>query len=77
VHEREELLSWLKDEGFVEGPVEATAPAFLIATSAGEVGIDLDADHVVCDLVEWERMVQRLGRVPYCSSRLDRILTLD
>jgi CRISPR-associated endonuclease/helicase Cas3 len=39
------------------------APAFLIATSAGEVGIDLDADHMVCDLVEWERMVQRLGRV--------------
>lgn len=38
-------------------------PAFLVATSAGEVGVDLDADHMVCDLVEWERMVQRLGRV--------------
>jgi CRISPR-associated endonuclease/helicase Cas3 len=39
------------------------APSFLVATSAGEVGIDLDADHMVCDLVAWERMVQRLGRV--------------
>ncbi|OFW10233.1 MAG: type I-U CRISPR-associated helicase/endonuclease Cas3 [Acidobacteria bacterium RIFCSPLOWO2_02_FULL_67_36] len=38
-------------------------PAFLIATSAGEVGVDLDADHMVSDLVPWERMVQRLGRV--------------
>jgi len=38
-------------------------PAFLIATSAGEVGVDLDADDMVCDLVAWERMVQRLGRV--------------
>jgi CRISPR-associated endonuclease/helicase Cas3 len=38
-------------------------PAFLVATSAGEVGVDLDADHMVCDLVAWERMVQRLGRV--------------
>src|SRR5665213_3377232 len=38
-------------------------PAFLIATSAGEVGVDLDADHMICDLVPWERMVQRLGRV--------------
>ena len=38
-------------------------PVFLIATSAGEVGVDLDADHIVCDLVEWERMVQRFGRV--------------
>lgn len=38
-------------------------PAFLVATSAGEVGIDLDADHLVCDLVAAERMIQRLGRV--------------
>ena len=38
-------------------------PAFLVCTSAGEVGIDFDADHAVCDLVSWERMVQRLGRV--------------
>lgn len=38
-------------------------PGFLICTSAGEVGIDLDADHMVCDLVPWERMVQRLSRV--------------
>lgn len=37
--------------------------AFLIATSAGEVGVDLDAHQMVCDLVAWERMVQRLGRV--------------
>ena len=42
---------------------EPQAPTFLIATSAGEVGVDLNADHMACDLVEWERMVQRLGRV--------------
>lgn len=64
VFEREELADWLKSHGFignVNGPPQQ--PTFLIATSAGEVGIDLDADHMVCDLVEWERMVQRLGRV--------------
>jgi CRISPR-associated endonuclease/helicase Cas3 len=38
-------------------------PAFLVATSAAEVGVDLDADDLVCDLVPWERMVQRFGRV--------------
>jgi CRISPR-associated endonuclease/helicase Cas3 len=38
-------------------------PAFLVCTSAGEVGVDIDADHMVCDLVAWERMVQRFGRV--------------
>jgi len=42
---------------------DGSIPAFLVATSAGEVGVDLDADHMVCDLVPWERMVQRLGRV--------------
>ena len=64
VFEREALSGWLKKHGFfgdAGGPPEQ--PTFLIATSAGEVGVDLDADHMVCDLVAWERMVQRLGRV--------------
>lgn len=44
--------------------MEATAgTAVLVATAAGEVGIDLDADHMVCDLVAVERLIQRLGRV--------------
>lgn len=38
-------------------------PFFLLATSAGEVGVDFDADAAVCDLVSLERMAQRLGRV--------------
>jgi CRISPR-associated helicase Cas3 len=50
--------------GFLAGTsVTFDRSAFLIATSAGEVGVDLDADHMICDLVAWERMVQRLGRV--------------
>ena len=64
VYEREKLSDWLKEKGFIGGITDApTHPTFLIATSAGEVGVDLDADHMVCDLVTWERMVQRLGRV--------------
>jgi CRISPR-associated endonuclease/helicase Cas3 len=64
VHEREALFGWLGDRGFIgEAMGEPQQPAFLVATAAGEVGVDLDADHMVCDLVEWERMVQRLGRV--------------
>lgn len=42
---------------------QTSGPDFLVATSAGEVGVDIDADHMVCDLAAWERMVQRLGRV--------------
>jgi CRISPR-associated endonuclease/helicase Cas3 len=39
------------------------ATEYLVATSAGEVGIDLDADDLVCDLTPLESMIQRLGRV--------------
>ncbi len=64
VREREQAADWLKAHGFLAGSENAPQHAtFLFATSAGEVGVDLDADHMVCDLVAWERMVQRLGRV--------------
>lgn len=41
----------------VEGPV------YLVATAAGEVGVDLDADHMVMDLVPMDSVIQRLGRL--------------
>ena len=37
--------------------------AYLVATAAGEVGVDLDADHAVMDLSTVDSMIQRLGRV--------------
>lgn len=64
VKERIQAREALARLGFLAGTsVTLERSAFLIATSAGEVGVDLDADHMVCDLVAWERMVQRLGRV--------------
>ncbi len=64
VYERTELEKWVEMHGFLGGSgIMAKTPTFLVATSAGEVGVDLDADHMVCDLVPYERMVQRLGRV--------------
>lgn len=64
VKERADAEDRLKTLGFLAGNDEERAlPSFLVATSAGEVGVDLDADHMVCDLVAWERMVQRFGRV--------------
>ena len=63
VYERQALLCRLKELGFIGGGGDRGAPAFVVATSAGEVGIDIDADHMVSDLVAFERMVQRLGRV--------------
>lgn len=63
-HERDRLIK--------ENPVyrallqhdsEVKRTVYLVSTSAGEVGIDLDADHMVCDLTTLEAMIQRLGRV--------------
>jgi CRISPR-associated endonuclease/helicase Cas3 len=75
-HEREQAKTELVDAGFLPPPenkkektdshldnAQLNIPVFLVATSAAEVGIDLDAQHMVSDLVPWERMVQRLGRV--------------
>lgn len=66
VHERQQVADWLRSHGYFSKP-ELKQPlaktAFVVATSAGEVGVDLDAEHLVSDLVAWERMVQRLGRV--------------
>ncbi len=43
------------------GPEPGTV--YLICTSAGEVGVDISADHMVGDLSPFDSMAQRLGRV--------------
>lgn len=67
VVEREQAADRLRVLGFLAGEsaheTNANKPRFLVATSAAEVGVDLDANHLVGDIVAWERMVQRLGRV--------------
>lgn len=49
---------------FVPGAESAAeGTVCLVCTSAGEVGINISADHLVCDLSTLDRIVQRLGRV--------------
>lgn len=77
-HERDQAARRLEELGFIAG--SAPAPnkvCFLVATSAGEVGIDLDADHMVCDLEAWERMVQRLGRVNRRGKNQAKVIVVD
>jgi len=62
-HERADAADRLAEDGFLAGSARPKQPAVLVATAAGEVGADLDADHMVADVVAFERMVQRLGRV--------------
>ena len=78
VHERQEAAEELEQHGLIgDGSAARCDPVFLVATSAGEVGVDLDADHMVCDLVAWERMVQRLGRVNRYGRGKARVLVID
>ena len=77
VHEREQAADEMKAHGLIAGGTERVAPVFVVATSAGEVGVDLNADHMVCDLVPWERMVQRLGRVNRRGTGHARVLVID
>jgi CRISPR-associated endonuclease/helicase Cas3 len=60
--ERDELVEKTEFRRFLKdaGPGET---AYLVCTSAGEVGIDISADHMVCDLSTFESMAQRFGRV--------------
>ncbi len=53
---------------WLNGNLEPDAPAnqkpvFLISTSAGEVGFDLNADHLIGDAAPLDSWIQRLGRV--------------
>jgi CRISPR-associated endonuclease/helicase Cas3 len=50
-------------------PTEGTV--YLVCTSAGEVGVNLSADHLVCDLSTFDSMAQRLGRVNRFGTRDD------
>ena len=65
-YERDELLKTPAMRPFVEEkePSESLPKAvYLVSTSAGEVGMDLHADHMICDLTTLDSMIQRLGRV--------------
>ncbi|HET9902260.1 MAG TPA: type I-U CRISPR-associated helicase/endonuclease Cas3, partial [Xanthobacteraceae bacterium] len=64
-YERDLLAETTLFKGFRSDPRRAppNATEYLVATSAGEVGVDLDADHLVCDLTTLDSMIQRLGRV--------------
>ena len=51
--------------------VPAEGGVYLVCTSAGEVGVNISADHLVCDLTTFESMAQRFGRVNRFGTRSD------
>jgi len=63
-HERDWLVeSHPVYRALLDPGLQVEKSVYLVSTSAGEVGIDLDADHLVCDLTTLDALIQRLGRV--------------
>ncbi len=58
---------------FLAGSAVSPSSPFvvLVCTSAGEVGVNLSADHLVCDLSTFDSMAQRFGRVNRLGLRQD------
>ena len=78
VRERGMVSRKLKEHGLLAGSdAPPETPVFLVATEAAEVGADLNADHLVCDLVAWDRMVRRLGRVNRRGGSRAEVLVID
>ena len=75
--ERDELVNDMRFQRFLdpESPPDVS-PVFLVCTSAGEVGVNISADHCVCDLSTYESMAQRFGRVNRFGKRKDSTITV-
>ncbi len=74
--ERDDLVEQPAFKRFFKG-AEPGETVYLICTSAGEVGIDMSADHMVCDLSTFESMAQRLGRVHRYGEPVDHVARID
>lgn len=63
--ERDGLIADATFVRFMPKPAEnaTTGTVYLVCTSAGEVGVNISADHLICDLSTFDCMAQRLGRV--------------
>lgn len=80
--ERDELTDDLVFAGFRSNPKRSPPEVthYLVSTSAGEVGADLDADHMVCDLTPADSLIQRFGRVNRLglgAANVDLVIPID
>ncbi|MFM2004797.1 MAG: hypothetical protein RLZZ09_452 [Pseudomonadota bacterium] len=60
-HERDQVSDSPAFQRFLPDR-QSIGTGWLICTSAGEIGLDIDADRILCDLVTLDRLIQRFGR---------------
>lgn len=75
-YERDKLVQKPLFLKFLNSGSSVERTVYLVSTSAGEVGIDIDADHMVCDLTPLDSFIQRLGRVNRRGGR-DKTAQID
>jgi CRISPR-associated endonuclease/helicase Cas3 len=61
--ERDRLVEDDVFKRFLPNASSGSETVYLVCTSAGEVGVNISADHLICDLSTFESMAQRFGRV--------------
>ena len=61
--ERDALVDDPIFQRFLPNSSAGDTTVYLVCTSAGEVGVNISADHLICDLSTFESMAQRFGRV--------------
>ncbi len=76
VSENSVFQRFLPDKDRAKNIEPRTGTVYLVATSAGEVGVNLSADDLVCDLSTYESMAQRFGRVNRFGLREDSEITV-
>jgi len=76
--EREQLVKadpifqrFLPEDDRAKGVTPSEGTVYLLSTSAGEVGVNISADHLVSDLSPFDSMAQRFGRVNRFGERDD------
>lgn len=64
-YERDQILKRPEVQPFLSkvAPASDASPCWIVATSAGEVGIDLSADRLITDLDTADHLLQRFGRM--------------
>lgn len=68
--ERDALVTRPVFRRFLPTPAtEIPGTVYLICTSAGEIGVNISADDLVCDLAPFDSMAQRFGRVNRFGAR--------
>ncbi len=61
--ERDDLVKTSIFKRFTRASGGEPGTVYLVSTSAGEVGVNISADHLICDLTPYDSMAQRFGRV--------------